>query len=289
MAEHGQGRDDLAFGHVAARVDAALAALPAGADPYEPARALVEDLVGARAPAEPPELMWSFWLDAMRLDDALAALAVLPGLPAGSVAARLLAGIAADASRTTAAARAEAYVHAYGLRRDGATAPSALRQARVPSALATLLRRAARVHQADDTDVIADGLPLLHALADLANLLNEAVHPALDELTRAARRDGLVALYALARPELRPLLPVRRHVVLPEPWMPAVDAIAALGRWPQVSAVFFAQLAETTERILLSVRLGGWPATTDAERAITWARFWRADLQIHGLARAVVD
>jgi hypothetical protein len=250
---------------------------------------VVDTLVMARPGPWPLELVWSFWLDAMRLDDALAVARGLPGLPAGSTVARMLSGIAGDPARIDAGARAEAYRHAYGLRLDAATSPTLLRQARVPTALATLLRRAARLlRDDDDTTITADGLPLLHALADLQNLLNEAVHPALEDVTRALRRDMLLALYALGRPELRPLLPIRRHVVLPEPWMAAVDALATLERRPQVSAGIYARLADAGERILLSVRLGGWAQTADGERAVGWAQFWRAELHAYALAHAIV-
>jgi hypothetical protein len=176
-----------------------------------------------------------------------------------------------------------------GLRLDATAPPSLMRQARVPSALATLLLRAASfLRDDDDTTTSADPLPLLHALADLQNLVNEAVHPALEDVTRSARRDMLLALYALGRPELRPLLPIRRHVVLPEP-LPAVDAVATLERWPQVSAGFFGQLADAGERILLSVRFGGWAQAIDGERAADWARFWRAELHAYRLSCAIVS
>jgi hypothetical protein len=250
---------------------------------------VVDALVMDRPGPWPLELIWSFWLDAMRLEEALGVIDLLPGVPGGSTVARLLAGMASDASRTSLGARAEAYRHAYGLRLDAATPPSLLRQARVPSALGTLLRRAARfLRDDDDTTITADAQPLLHALADLENLLNEAVHPALEDVTRSARRDMLLGLYALGRPELRPLLPIRRQVVLPEPWMAAVDAVATLERWPQVSSGFFGQLADAGERILLSVRFGGWAQFTDGDRAAGWARFWRAELHAYRLSRAVV-
>ena len=275
--------------HVAALIDDALASLPAEEDPYAPARSVVDTLVMARPGPWPLELLWSFWLDAMRLDDALAAAGGLPGLPPGSTVARLLSGMAGDPSRIGAGARAEAYRHAYGLRLGAAAPPTLLRQARVPAALATLLRRATGLlRDDDDTTTAPDALPLLHALGDLQNLLNEAVHPALEDVTRAARRDMLLALYALGRPELRPLLPIRRHVVLPEPWMPAVDALATLERWPQVSAGIYGRLADAGERILLSVRFGGWAQAADGERAVGWARFWRAELHDYALSGAVV-
>ena len=274
---------------MAALIDDALATLPAGEDPYAPARSAVDTLMMARPGPWPLELLWSFWLDAMRLDDALAVARGLPGLPAGSTVARLLSGLASDPARVDAGARAEAYRHAYGLRLDPVTPPTLLRQARVPAALATLPRRAARLlRDDDDTTVNPDGLPLLHALADLQNLLNEAVHPALEDMTRAVRRDMLLALYALGRPELRPLLPIRRHVVLPEPWMPAVDALATLEHRPQVSAGVYGVLAEAGERLLLSVRFGGWAVAADGELALGWARFWRAEIHNYTLSRAIV-
>jgi hypothetical protein len=279
----------LDFPRVAGLIEDALAALPAGEHPYPRAKAVVDELVMTRPGPWPLELIWSYWHDAMRLDDAVDVVRGLPGVPAGSVVGRLVAGMAGDVSRTTAAERAEAYFHAYGLRLDASTPPSLLREGRFAPALHTLLERASRFYRDDDdTGRVADALPLLHALADLQNLLNEQVHPALESLVRGARRDALMALYALSRPELRPLLPIHRHVMLPELWMPALDAIATLERWQQVSAGFFAQLAQQGERILLSVRFGSWPATADRDQAANWARFWRAEVQGYGLARAVV-
>ena len=46
-----------------------------------------------------------------------------------------------------------------------------------------------------------------------------------------------------------------------------------------VPATHFYQLAKFGERILLSIRFGGWSDIDDQELARNWARFWRPKMQ----------
>ena len=131
----------------------------------------------------------------------------------------------------------EAYAAAYGIESGPHPEDSHFRQARFTSALSTLFDRATNFfREDDDTTLSADALPLLHALDDLHGLLSDAGDPRLELVVRSTRRDMLVELYALNRPELRPMFPVHPNVTVPEPWMAVVDAVAILEGWDQVSA-----------------------------------------------------
>ena len=278
----------LDFLRVAAIVDEELARVPADDDLYRTVKSRIQQLVESRS--DPLELMWSYWHDAMHLEQTTAAVARLGGLPSDSIAGRLLSGMQADASRLSAARRMEAYAAAYGIESGPSSQDSHFRQARFTSALSTLFDRATNFfREDDDTTLSADALPLLHALDDLHGLLSDAGDPRLELVVRSTRRDMLVELYALNRPELRPMFPVHPNVTVPEPWMAVVDAVAILEGWTQVSAAFFAELARLGERILLSVRLCDWARVGDCEQAAAWARSWRRAVQIYRLTLDVVD
>jgi hypothetical protein len=231
------------------------------------------------------ELIWSFWYDVAHLDRAISAIRALDALPRSSVAARVISGLQRDESRSTLAQRRSMYGAQYGL----ATRPrTQRRQNRFPSAFRTLLERAASFHEADDNRTIRPNpLPLLHSLADVHALLSEGGGPD-DDFVAGARRDMLVALYALQRPEVRAALRVTSPSVRRHPEVPVLDTIAANKEWVQPSTVYHAQLARLGERILLSVRSRTWPETSGSECAAAWARYWREDIQQYTLALEIV-
>lgn len=83
----------------------------------------------------------------------------------------------------------------------------------------------------------------------------------------------------LARPEMREFLGGRPTVVYPEPWMDRVETMRTLQGWGDASILHYRDLARFGERLLLSIRLDLWTDTADPERAASWARFWREEVQ----------
>jgi hypothetical protein len=131
----------------------------------------------------------------------------------------------------------------------------------------------------DDTTVIADAFPVLHALKEVHFLLAEGAHNQFGDLPSTARQEMLMQQWILARPEFREFLPTRISVAYPEPWMNRVDAMKAVQGWTDTSVLHFRNLGMFGERALLSIRYSNWGSIEDPVHAHNWARFWRAELQ----------
>ncbi len=131
----------------------------------------------------------------------------------------------------------------------------------------------------DDTTVIADAFPLLHALKDVHFLLSEGAHNQFGDLPSTSRSEIMMEQWILSRPEFREFLPGRPMVAYQEPWMDRVDAMKKLQGWTDVSISHFRNLAVFGERLLLSVRYGNWGSVDDSAQASNWARFWRSEIQ----------
>lgn len=277
--------DVLAFPDFATAIDQALADAAEDADPYRVAWTVVETRLDLLPALFDPELIWSYWLDAMHLEWAVGFASSLEDLPEQSRTARLLAGRQADPSRMGLERRAELYRRAYGWSEDAAVAPP---QGQLASALVMLLERADEFYRRDDElDVVADGLPILHSLIDLRLLLDAG-----DSSTRgerlAVRRDLLLGLYVLAQVKLRDLVKVPVNAAAPEDWMPTLDAFAARSEWTQASAFHYAELARLGEQLLRSIRILDWVRDGNAREAAAWARSWREELQTYSLSWAIV-
>jgi hypothetical protein len=131
----------------------------------------------------------------------------------------------------------------------------------------------------DDTTVVADGFPILHALKEVHFLLAEGAHNQFGDLPSTARQEMLLQQWIIARTEFREFLPTRIMVAYPEPWMDRVDAMKTLQGWTDTSVLHFRNLGIFGERILLSIRFGDWGSIEDPVQARNWARFWRAEIQ----------
>jgi hypothetical protein len=192
--------------------------------------------------------------------------------------------------------RAYEYDHHYGLKLEGKAAPklrSADSRVKFLEAFHNLLYRASLFYREDaDTTVIADGFPLLNALREVHLLLAEGAHNQFSDLPWTARAEKLMMQWMLARPEMREFLRGRAMVPYNERWMGQVDTMKRLQGWTDTSITHFRNLAIYSEQILLSVRYGDWIDINDQERAKTWARYWRPEIQgyIHAyLAATGVD
>lgn len=199
-------------------------------------------------------------------------------------------------NRLTVQRRAYEYDHHYGLKIYGKAVPelrSADSRSKFIEAFHNLLYRAAHFYRADaDTTVIADGFPLLNSLKEVHLLLAEGAHNQFGDLPWTSRAEMLMIQWLLARPEMREFLRGRAMVPYNERWMGQVDSMKKLQGWTDTSITHFRNLGVFGEQVLLSVRYGDWIDINDQERAKTWARYWRPEIQgyIHAyLSAAGVD
>ncbi|MCI0389318.1 MAG: hypothetical protein MOB07_11225 [Acidobacteria bacterium] len=258
------------------------------------------------------ELIWSYWHEegmlvqtmnaiALRFQnrrgpwdrDPLANLEIDPLRPLNN----LIWGFIQDEyNRLTVPRRAYEYDHHYGLKIVGKAVPelrSADSRSKFIEAFHNLLYRTAHFYREDaDTTVIADGFPLLNSLREVHLLLAEGAHNQFGDLPWTARAEMLMTQWILARPEMRDFLRGRAMVPYQEDWMGQVDTMKKLQGWTDTTITHFRNLAVYGEQILLSVRYGDWIDINDQERAKTWARYWRPEIQgyIHAyLAATGVD
>jgi hypothetical protein len=130
----------------------------------------------------------------------------------------------------------------------------------------------------NNTTVVADGAPLLHALKEVNLSLAQGSHNQFGDLPWTARAEMMLQQWLLARPEVHAFLGSREIVPNAEAWMPQVDAMKSLQSWSEVPVTHFHDLAVYGEQIVLSVRYGDW-INSHEDSARNWARYWRPELQ----------
>jgi hypothetical protein len=245
------------------------------------------------------ELIWSYWheegmlaqtLNAISLRfqnvrgpggiDPLAMMEIDPLRPLNNL---IWGYIQDEQHRLSVLRRVYEYDHHYGLTLYGKAIPeirTADSRSKFLEAFHNLLYLTAIFYKEDDdTTVVADAFPILHALKEVHFLLAEGAHNQFGDLPSTARQEMLVQQWILARPEFREFLPTRIMVAYPEPWMDRVDAMKSLQGWTDTSVLHFRNLGIFGERILLSIRFGDWGSIEDPIQARNWARFWRAEIQ----------
>jgi hypothetical protein len=244
------------------------------------------------------ELIWSYWHEegmlaqtmnavARRFQnlrshhrDALANLEIDPLRPLNNI---LWGFIQDEFRRLTVKRRAYEYNHEYGLTLFGkglSHIHPADSRSKFIEAFHNLLHLCAVFFKEDnDTTVIADGYPLLHALKEVHLLLAQGAQNQFGDLPWTARAEMLLQQWMLARPEIRDFLQSRAMVPYKEPWMPQVDTMKTLQAWSDVTVTHFRDLGVYGEQILLSVRYGDWMGINDEDSAKNWARYWRPEIQ----------
>ncbi|MCY1073810.1 hypothetical protein [Archangium lansingense] len=250
------------------------------------------------------ELIWSYWHEegmlaqalnviSLRFQnrrrgrerDPLAQLELDPLRPLNSL---LWGYIQDEQHRLSVVRRAYEYDHHYGFSLHGKAVGelhSADRRSKFLESFHNLLHEAIRFfRQDDDTTVIADGFPLLNAIKETHYMLAQGAHNQYSDMPSTARQEMLMQQWLLSRPEMREFLGTRVMVPYPEPWMDRVDSLKTLLGWTDVSMVHFHDLAVFGERLLLSIRFGGWSVVNDPSQAANWARYWRPEVQgyVHG-------
>src|SRR5215510_4415367 len=185
--------------------------------------------------------------------------------------------------RLTLVRRAYEYDHHYGIKLVGKAVPtlrSADSRSKFIEGFHHLLYRCARFYQEDaDTNVVADGFPLLNALKEVHLTLAQGAHNQFGDLPWTARVEMLMQEWMLSRSEMRDFLQSRAMVPYKEPWMPQVDTMKTLQGWTDVTVTHFRDLGVYGEQILLSIRYGDWIDINDEDTAKNWARYWRPEIQ----------
>jgi hypothetical protein len=244
------------------------------------------------------ELIWSYWHEegmlvqtmnaiARRFQnvrghhrDPLANLEIDPLRPLNNI---LWGFIQDEFRRLTVKRRAYEYGHHYGLGLYGKAVSHmnpADNRSKFIEAFHNLLHLCAVFFKEDnDTTVIADGYPLLHALKEVHLLLAQGAQNQFGDLPWTARAEMLLHQWMLARPEIRDFLQSRAMVPYMEAWMPQVDTMKTLQSWSDVTVTHFRDLGVYGEQILLSVRYADWIAVNDEDSAKNWARYWRPEIQ----------
>jgi hypothetical protein len=188
-----------------------------------------------------------------------------------------------EQNRLTLVRRAYEYDHHYGIKLLGKAVPtlrSADSRSKFIEGFHNLLYRCARFYQEDaDTNVVADGFPLLNALKEVHLTLAEGAHNQFGDLPWTARVEMLIQQWLLARPEIRDFIRGRVMVPYREEWMGQVDAMKKLQGWTDVTITHFHDLARYGEQMLLSIRYDDWSNVADQEVAKAWVRFWRPEVQ----------
>ena len=249
------------------------------------------------------ELIWSYWHEegmlvqtmsaiALRFqnrrfgrDDPLVNLELDPLRPINN----LLWGFIQDEyNRLSLKRRAYEYDHHYGITLIGKALDDfrpADSRSRFLEAFHNMLYRTMMFYREDDdATVTADAFAMLNALREVHLILAEGAHNQYGDLPWTARREMLVMMWLLARPEIREFIRGRHMVPYQEPWMGPVDDMKRLQGWTDVTMTHFHELAIYGEQILLSVRFGNWIDINDQEFAKNWARYWRPEIQryVHG-------
>jgi hypothetical protein len=276
---------------------------PAQAASDQPARlaAAVRDRIAPAADSPLPlvEPIWSFWLDAAhlaRLTTLLAARQIDAPMPGSSsipkldlppsLVAFLTTWLNDHQSGARAAARAANYLAHYGLRLPAPSTPDAsprVKSSRFLRAFHAALVEALRLVPPADASHLLFRLRRLHVhLAQRASLIVEGVPPPdifarLGESLSLGRADLLTAEWLLARPEFTAALRGPVLVPYPQPWMPTLDRLRQLTGAFDSLALFYDDLAATSEALLLSIRFGDWTQSAPPAAA-TWATFWRPDI-----------
>jgi hypothetical protein len=276
---------------------------PAGSARDQPARlaAAVRNRIAPAADSPLPlvEPIWSFWLDAAHLARVTTLLAArqidgpMPGsssIPKLNLPPALVAFLTAwfndHQSGARAAARAANYLTHYGLRIPASSTSDAslrVKPSRFLRAFHLALVEALRLVPTADASHLLFRLRRLHVhLAERASRIVESVptpdiFARLGESLSLGRADLLAAEWLLAQPEFTPALRGPVLVPYPQPWMPTLDRLRQLTGAFDSLALFYDDLAATSEALLLSIRFGDWTQSTPPAAA-TWATFWRPDI-----------
>lgn len=245
------------------------------------------------------ELLWCFWQEQGFLVQAMNAIELRfqnrrrgPNDPLVNLAldpirpfANLMWGFVQDRDRLSVARRSHEYSYSYGFELEGKAVGGERpveSRTKFIEAFHTLLYRAAQFYAEDaNTTFRADGFTLLQALKDVHLEMAEGYNNQADELKRTARAEMLTMQWLFARPEMREFLRGRAMVPYREKWMGQVDTMKRMLGGPEVSVTHFRELADSGEKVCLSVRFNDWIAVNDQTQALNWARYFKPEIQAY--------
>ena len=245
------------------------------------------------------ELIWNYWHEEGMLvqsinaisrrfqnvrapgeRDPLAHLEIDPLRPLNNI---LWGYVEDERNRLSVKRRVYEYHHHYGLNLYGKAVPelrAADNRSKFLEAFHNLLHTASEYFKAvQDTTVVPDGYPLLHALKEVHLILAQGAHNQFGDLPWTARVEMLMQQWILARPEIRDFLQSRAMVPYREGWMPQVDTMKTLQGWTDVTITHFRDLGVYGEQILLAIRYHNWNDINDEDEAKGFADSWRPELQ----------
>jgi hypothetical protein len=244
------------------------------------------------------ELIWSYWMEQAMLVQGMNAIAMRyqnrrpvgrDGLIRCDISylrpiTNLLWGyIQTEPDRLSLPRRAHEYLHFYGLRLEGAAVgplQPADNRGTFLSAFHSVLNLAARFFAVSmNTTMQADAYPALHAIKELALVLEAGMQNQFWDLPLAARGEMLIQQFFFNRPEVRDFLNSRPNVTFPEPWMPQLDALRSMMGWNEASIRSYYDLANYGEQLLVSIRLWPWSTENNDQIAAAWLQAWRPEIQ----------
>ncbi|MEW6291644.1 MAG: hypothetical protein AB1545_17565 [Thermodesulfobacteriota bacterium] len=246
------------------------------------------------------ELIWSYWMEEGGLIQTLNAIAIRfqnkrhPALkntlgqfaidPLRPLSNLLWGYIQKENDRLSLPRRLHEYSYQYGLTLCGKAVPQlqALesREKFLKSFHNLLFNSARFFRDLDDMTIRADSFPLLNSLKELQLILAEGANNQFGDMTWTTRVEMLAQCWLLDQPEMQEFFGGRILIPYKENWMRCVDTMKRLQSWTPVSITHFVNLAKLGERLLLSVRYGGWDdANDDSASAYVWADHWRDAIQ----------
>lgn len=248
----------------------------------------------------PIELIWSYWHEEGMLVQTLNAisrrfqnlrgplasdpLAEFELAPLWSLNNLLWGYLQDEQNRLSVARRNFEYDHHYGIKLLGKAVPgfpSADSRSKFLNSFHNLLNTCAQFYVQDaNTQVIAEGFPVLNALRECHIVLAQGAHNQFRDLPWTSRAEMLIQQWLLARPEMQTFLRGRPMVPYREGWMGQVDSMKKLQSWTDTSVLHFNDLAVFGERLLLSIRYTNWMNQNyDEDDARAWTRFWKQEVQ----------
>lgn len=265
------------------------------------------DRVGSRAPLRSKlerqmffELIWSYWMEEGMLVQSINAITMrfqnrrvgknggaealnrLEIGPLRTLNPLLYSYIQTETERLSVLRRSYEYDHHYGLRLFGKAITShdtADSRSNFLQAFHRLLHATVEFYrQSDDLTVRPDPEPIFNGLRDLEMLLGEGMHNQYGDLPWNARVEMITQQWMLSLPEMVQFLGGRENMPFPETWMDRVETMKGLMGWRDASILHYWELANTGERILVSVRFGDWNNTGSRSRAWLWAEKFREDI-----------
>lgn len=134
----------------------------------------------------------------------------------------------------------------------------------------------------DDKTRVADPFPLFNNLKELHLIMSEGNTNAYGDLTWVARKEMLIQQRILSATEIINFLggkPMVRYPGANNAWIGVVETMRQLQGWGNTNLSNYIDLAESGERILLTVRYGDWNNGLGEAESERWATTFKDDVK----------